>query len=174
MKKLSASLLFVTLALVVLNIATLRELSRLDRHIAALEKDVSTTKAGRTYRLADAMAVNQRWFDKLGRAGTAQNWELARFYSEQLENNVNEMIAAKVVAEGQDVGALLNSMLVPVLQDLRKTIAPDAGAPTAFAERFTAVVNSCNHCHDATKRSFIKIVAPSGESEWAQDFRAKP
>ena len=122
MKKLSASLLFVTLTLVILNIATLRELSRVDHHVAALEKDVSALKAEKPLRLAEEMAVTQRWFDKLGRAGADQNWELARYYSDQLQSNVDEMIAAKIVMDGQDDSALLKSALLPALQELRKAI----------------------------------------------------
>jgi len=157
MKKLSGSLMFVMLVLVLIDIAVLRELSRNEVHLAALEQKVTTLQAPKKGALAEAMAHCQRWFEKLSLAGEAGNWPLAKYYADKLQENAEEVIASKVVDGGQDISGLVKSTLLPALAELQKAAA--AGDSAQFTVRNQALVSACNACHETTKRGFIKVGA---------------
>jgi hypothetical protein len=123
--------------------------------------------------LAKSMAWMQTWTDKAGRAGAAENWELADFYLHELEEAAEELIDARVVYEGHKVGELVKTMLEPAIESLEGAVK--AKDPVLFAERYTTLIATCNACHVTTEHGYVRIAAPDlSINPWAQDFRPVP
>lgn len=171
MKALTPVLIFVTLVLVLLEIGTLRELSRADRRIASLETKVAAVPGPKPYPLGEVMALNQRWTDKLWHAGQAQNWPLAAFYVGELKEDTEDIVDAKVTDEGIDVSTLVKNQLLPEIDELGKAV--DAKDAAQFSSKYDTLVATCNACHATAKHPFIHVAAPNGRP-WAQDFSPAP
>lgn len=123
--------------------------------------------------LGITMAGLQRWTDKLGRAAEAGNWELAGFYLHEIEETAEGLVQAQVVHEGHNISALVQTMLLPVVEGLEE--ATEAKDTAVFATRYTALIQTCNACHVTTDHGAIRIAAPSTAlNPWSQDFRASP
>ncbi len=121
------------------------------------------------YDLVGAMASLQRWTDKLGRAGAAENWPLADFYLHEMEEAAEELAEAGVVYHDQPVSQLTGVMLKPAVESLEEAVkAQDAAL---FRTRHTVLVQTCNACHTATGYGFIRITPPDlSINPWNQNF----
>lgn len=156
---------------IVLLVASLGANAFLWARVDRLEKAVPSEKAESPadYPLGENMGYLQRYADKLWYAGTAGNWELAKFYHGEIEETADDIVHAHVTKEGVDVSKLLGATLPSVLEPLGQAVAArDAGQ---FRARYEAMVTACNTCHGAAKHGFIQVAVPSGQpSYWNQRF----
>src|SRR4051812_23532510 len=148
--------MFVMLVLVLLDMALLRELSRTEVRLDSLEHKVTSLLTPKKGALAESMAFSQRWSEKLSLAGEVANWPLAKYYVEKLQENAEQVVAAKIVDGGQDLSGLTKSTLLPALAELQKAVAASDSAQ--FTIRNQAVVTACNTCHESTKHGAIKVL----------------
>jgi hypothetical protein len=124
------------------------------------------------YDLVGAMAALQRWTDKLGRAGAAENWPLADFYLHEIEELSADLVAAGVVYHGQPVGRYTGVMLVPVVEAVEEAVK--TGDAALFRERYTLLVQTCNACHVTTGYGHLVMTEPDlSFNPWPQDFRPR-
>lgn len=121
------------------------------------------------YELAVAMARMQTHMQKLHFAGQNQNWKLAKFYTHEIEETMDEIIDHKVIKNGKDIGSLIQTMSFPTIEKLQETIKSED--KTSFVEGYQLLLRSCNNCHVANNYEFIKITTPKNEDFINQDFK---
>jgi hypothetical protein len=97
---------------------------------------------------------NKLWF-----AGAAENWDLARFYLDEIEEDISPMIGADLVEGSTNVSEIMETTLPPLLDALR-TAAADRD-PAAFSSRFFDLSQGCNSCHRSSGLGFIVVQRPS-------------
>jgi hypothetical protein len=121
------------------------------------------------YPLGENMGYMQRYAEKLWYAGQAGNWDLAKYYHDEMQETAEDIAGAHVVKDEVQVSTTLNTMLPPVLKQLDAAIT--AKDQSGFRKQYQTVIETCNACHVAAKHPFIHIVEPSGPgSHWNQDF----
>lgn len=139
------------------------------RRVSALETKVATATAPRSYPLGEMMGYLQRYADKLWFAGAAGNWDLAKFYRDEISETADDIAAAHVVDDGLAVSKLLAAQLPPAVDAVGQAIA--AKDPAHFRARYEAMVNTCNACHVDAKHAFIHVAVPAGPpAHWNQSF----
>lgn len=137
------------------------------RRISALE--FKPPAVPKSYPLGEMMGYLQRYTDKLWFAGSAGNWELARFYHDEIAETAEDIAAAHVVDEGIEVSGQLGQMLPPALGKLAQAITAKDSA--LLGVRYHELVETCNACHAATKHAFIQVAIPAGPpAHWNQRF----
>lgn len=124
---------------------------------------------GEHVELAVLMGHLQRFADKLHFSGANQNWQLASFYIEEIEEAGEEIEKAKITEDGKDVSALMGQMLLPQLKAVEKAV--EEKSLPKFQEAYQMMVKSCNDCHTATDHAFIRITVPTEPTYRNQDFK---
>ena len=108
--------------------------------------------------LADVMTKLQRHANKLYFAGTLQNWKLADFYIEEIEETV-KAISKKDIMEGPiNISGLMDGLILPEIEELERVVSQQ-DVP-GFAKHYQALVDSCNACHTAANRPYLVIDQP--------------
>jgi len=108
--------------------------------------------------VADVMAVLQRHANKLYFAGRFENWQLADFYVEEIEETA-KAFSKKNVMHGQiNISGLMGGLILPEVVELEQAVnAQDA---RAFRDHYHALIKNCNACHTAANLPFIVINEP--------------
>lgn len=135
------------------------------RLIALIAVLAAATPAA-TQEIAPLMLRLQTHMDKLYWAGQAQNWPLAAHYAGKLGETLDTITKAKIVNDGVNVSALAGPMLSASLKNLEKAVADKKD----FKAAYTATIGSCNGCHAAAQRAFIKIKIPTRPIFDNQDY----
>ena len=158
-----------TVLVVLLLLASLLANFLLGRRLATLETKVAALAAPKSYPLGEMMGYLQRYTDKLWYAGTAGNWELAKFYHDEIAETADDIAAAHVVDEGVEISRQLSTMLPPALSGIGQAVSARDAA--LFRPRYEALVNTCNACHQESKHPFIHVAVPAGPpAHWNQRF----
>ncbi|HVT72494.1 MAG TPA: hypothetical protein VHD61_05110 [Lacunisphaera sp.] len=139
------------------------------RRVSAFEARVAAATAPKSYPLGEMMGYMQRYADKLWFAGAAGNWDLAKFYHDEINETADDIAAAHVVDDGLEVSKLLAAQLPPAVDAVGRAVAAKDAA--AFRQRYEAMVNTCNACHVEAKHAFIHVAVPAGPpAHWNQSF----
>ena len=158
-----------TLAIVLLLVASLATNALLWRRVAALEQKLPAAPAAKSYPLGEMMGYMQRYTDKLWYAGSAGNWELAKFYHDEIAETADDISTAHVVDEGVEVSRQVQTMLPPAVAGIEQAVA--ARDPALFRARYETLVTTCNACHQESKHAFIHVAVPAGPpAHWNQRF----
>lgn len=112
----------------------------------------------RPIELATFMAGYERFIQKLYAAGTAQNWELAAFYYEELEETAEQLEKLRITDDGIPVSAMMRLNLIEPLETLEKAI--EKKDRDAFIQALGTVVSHCNSCHAAVGKAYIRFSLP--------------
>lgn len=132
------------------------------------EKDMEhANEAHQPMPLIYQMSFMQHFSTKLYLAGVEENWELADFYSHELEEIAEEIVEHDVEYDGNDISKLTEDILLSQIELLEDAI--DANDLPAFKRNYQTLINSCNACHTATGHSMVKIAIPTG-NPYNQDF----
>lgn len=118
--------------------------------------------------LLGTMQQYQRFSTKLWFAGDAQNWELADFYTHELEEATEELIVNKVTYEGFNISELAENVIEPSIEKIEEGVKQKD--QVLFLEGYDLLIQSCNSCHQATHHGFIKIIKPINPAIFNQDF----
>ncbi len=137
-------------AIVVLGVVVTIQINR-------LQQVVAESTAG-DYELAVGMSRMQLWMDKLYFSGTAENWPLADFYLHEMEETMEEMMAANLVENDQPLSPLMEALLSPEIEQLEEVV--DNANGEAFLRHYDLLVNACNVCHANTGYGYIQIQRP--------------
>ncbi|MEM6803529.1 MAG: hypothetical protein AAF696_19130 [Bacteroidota bacterium] len=119
--------------------------------------------------LLDAMERFQRFGTKLWYAGNNENWELASFYTHEIEEVIEELQASDIEEEGHKVADLVSRMPLPALEKVEESIHNKNYSH--FQSSYKMLVTACNACHAATQKPFIQIQVPDHEANGNQSFR---
>ena len=120
------------------------------------------------YPVLETMGYYQRFSHKLWLAGQNQNWELADFYTHELEEVTEEIIEGNVIHDDYNLSNLSEAMFLPRIEKVEEAIRKKD--EVLFLENYELMIASCNLCHSATKHDFIRITIPNDSSVWNQDF----
>ncbi|MCG6863500.1 MAG: hypothetical protein LJE70_19905 [Chromatiaceae bacterium] len=96
----------------------------------------------------------QYFSHKLGLAIGSENKDLQRFYAHEIEEQIEAALKTEQL-DGMEVSKLMAQYLLPKFENLE--IAVKAGEPEAIDTAYDEMLESCNHCHRASQRQFIKI-----------------
>ncbi|MCC5834875.1 MAG: hypothetical protein JJU20_09105 [Opitutales bacterium] len=137
-------------AIVILGVVVTLQINRLQTVVAdAAQSD---------YELAIGMNQLQTWMDKLYFSGTAENWPLADFYLHEIEETAEAMMMANLVKNEQPLTPLIESMMMPVVDDLEAVV--DAADAEGFLRHYDMLINACNACHANTGYGYIQMQRP--------------
>ncbi|WP_406843455.1 hypothetical protein [Flavobacterium soyae] len=129
--------------------------------------DSLQSKLDKTYKpgFGEFMSSVQVHHNKLWFAGINQNWKLADFEVNEIQENLNGI---KQYCRDRSETQYL-PMIDPALDNIRKTIQQQNS--TAFKEGYINLTNTCNTCHQTTKHEFNMITVPSLPPYSNQDFK---
>ncbi len=121
------------------------------------------------FPLGENMGYLQRYADKVWYAGQAGNWDLARYYHDELAETADGIMAANLTKDGIPISHDMTELLPPSLAGLNEAITKrDA---TLFRQRYDGMVEACNTCHTTAKHPFIHVTVPNNPPTWwNQDF----
>jgi hypothetical protein len=105
---------------------------------------------------------------KLGLAGKTENWPLAAYAFQQLQQGFAVVARAAPRYKGLPVGELFDAALKQPFAVL--DFAIKAGDSRQFNESYARVTAGCNACHTTTDNPFIVIKAPESSSFPNQEF----
>lgn len=120
------------------------------------------------YPVLETMGYYQRFSHKLWLAGKHQNWELADFYTHELEEVTEQLIEGDVIHDDYNLSNLSQAMLLPKIKKIEEAIRQKD--EVLFLDNYELMIASCNLCHNATKHNFIKITVPTDTTIWNQNF----
>lgn len=120
------------------------------------------------YPLLETMGYFQRFSQKLWLAGENENWELANFYTHELEEVAEHLIEGNIIHDDYNLSNLSEALLLPKIEMVEKALA--AQDPLLFRENYELMVSGCNLCHQMTKHAFIEIITPTDSTVFNQRF----
>jgi hypothetical protein len=140
------------------------EVADLKSRILDLEEQLNTTyKPG----YGSIMLNMQSRHAKLWFAGNNQNWDLAAFALEEIEEAVADI--KKYQSDKEETKVI--DMINPAIAAVKESI--EARNATGFDTNFEGLTAVCNACHTATKHSFIIIKTPLEPIFPNQDFTVR-
>ena len=124
--------------------------------------------------LGEIMSLNQMRHAKLWFAGENQNWPLAEYELDELQEGPAD--AATFHPTHKDaqlpIPELITMIMKPAITRLSAVIqAHDA---EHFAAVFDSLTAGCNGCHQATKFGFNIVMRPTANSYANQNFKPVP
>ena len=124
------------------------------------DSGIGMTSEGESIWLGLIFYMNnlQRHANKLWFAGNAENWELAAFYVEELEESMDAVVKANVVEDGIALTPLMKNMGLISIDGLEKAI--EKKDVKSFITAYDLLISNCNSCHHSSNHSFIKIKRP--------------
>jgi len=128
----------------------------------------SPESAAYTPGLAVQMKDMQYWTHKLGLSVDAENTALVGFYVHELEEAVADLIASIESYDGHAISQLTRTMLLPEVEQLERIV--DGGDWAAARNAFSAVIQTCNVCHEATEHGYIVITEGYANNPFNQSF----
>jgi uncharacterized lipoprotein YehR (DUF1307 family) len=124
-------------------------------------------KLGETYKpgLGSIMLGIQIHHDKLWFAGINENWELAEFAMEELDEGFEDIKNYHPERkETQDM-----EIIFPAVDSMERAI--ELKDLTIFKEQYDYLTRSCNKCHVVTDHPFVQIKTPDRPIFSNQDFK---
>jgi len=129
-----------------------------------------STPPAYTPGLGEIMTLTQMRHAKLWLAGQAQNWALAAYEADELEEGFANAMAYHPTHKTSPVALtrIIPLMTTEPLKALRAAIA-DKDSP-AFRHAFDSLTAACNGCHQATDFGFNVVTRPSENTFSNQNF----
>ncbi|MCX7606902.1 MAG: hypothetical protein N2170_06535 [Bacteroidia bacterium] len=137
------------------------ELYALHRENQQMKEDIqrlSHIVSERPIELSTFMAAYERFVTKLYLAGHHQNWPLAEFYHEELEETAEQLEALRLSDDGIPVSAMMRPNLIEPLEAVEKAIHRKNAED--FEEAVQHLITRCNSCHAAAGKPYIYLQAP--------------
>jgi hypothetical protein len=117
--------------------------------------------------LAVMMERMQTYTHKVQLSLAANNAKLADLYLHELEEAAEYVVDNLPYYGDFPVGDLTREMLLPSIEALEDAL--DAADWADSGARFAKLLDSCNACHAATGKGYVRI-APAAGNPFAQDF----
>lgn len=118
--------------------------------------------------IAVPMGRMQRYADKLYFSGKAENWKLAEFYLEEIDEQAEEVEEANAFEDEVSLSSLIESMLEPQIDSLSESVKNQDKAE--FIKRYGILIETCNACHAAAHHEYISIKVPAASSITNQNY----
>lgn len=121
--------------------------------VAVLFSEFAVSESGEGEFISH-MTRLQYFSHKLGLAIDSGNQDLQHFYAHEVEEQIEGALAIEQV-DGIAVAKLMAQFLVPKFDNLEEALK--AGESEVIDTRYDEMIESCNHCHRASQRQFIKV-----------------
>ncbi|MEP1095314.1 MAG: hypothetical protein ABJG78_09400 [Cyclobacteriaceae bacterium] len=121
-----------------------------------------------SYPVLETMGYYQRFSHKLWLAGTNENWELADFYTHELEEVTERLIEGDLIHDDYNLSNLSESLFLPKIEKVEEAIKEKD--EVLFREHYELMLSGCNLCHQATQHAFIRISIPTDTMTFNQVF----
>jgi hypothetical protein len=121
--------------------------------------------------LGEIMTLNQMRHAKLWRAGEAQNWNLAAYELDELQEGFDDVVRFHPTHKDAPLplSALVPKIMAEPMQQVRRAV--EAKDHDAFVGAYDGLTNACNACHQATNFGFNVVKRPTDASWFSnQDF----
>lgn len=124
--------------------------------------------------LGEIMALTQMRHIKLWFAGTAENWRLADYELDELEEGFADAARLHPTHEGapRPLRELIPEFTDLPVRSLRAAVADRHAA--AFSSAYDSLTAGCNGCHRATGFAFNVVSRPKSNPYSNQEFGAEP
>jgi hypothetical protein len=118
--------------------------------------------------LGEIMTLQQMRHLKLWFAAQAGNWGLADYELDELKEGYEDITKYYPTKDDVPTGTMAEAVVAKEVADLAKAI--EAKDKKNFAAAFDRLTASCNACHQASKKDFIRIQRPAGNPYTNQAF----
>jgi cytochrome c553 len=118
--------------------------------------------------LGEFMTATQLRHAKLWFAGEANNWDLAAYEIDEIEEGLDDARKQFPTHEGVPVGDMIKANIAPAIVVLREAVA--AKSSTKFMVAFDNLTGACNTCHAGAGKPFIRIQRPTAPPLSNQNF----
>ena len=119
--------------------------------------------------LGEIMTLTQMRHVKLWLAGSNENWPLARYELEELQEGLDDAAKFHPTHKSASIPQLIGSMMQGPVGQLEDAVK--AEHRERFVKAFDALTQGCNVCHQATKCGFNVVTRPVGNPYVDQAFR---
>ena len=109
--------------------------------------------------LGEFMTMTQMRHAKLWFAGKAENWDLARFELEEIEEGLEDAAKLHPTHDGMAVAEMIKANTEAPLKEIAKSV--DAKDTASFTSAFDKLTAGCNACHVGTQHAYIRIDRPT-------------
>ncbi len=137
---------------------------RFENQIASLKEQVPG--------LGEYMTTNQLHLAKVWYAGQSQNWDLALYELNELDETMEAAEALHAVKNKVDITGVLESIRQTQVAALRSAI--DRKKLRLFSKAYSEQVAACNGCHLAAGYRFIHITRPTAPPVTNQTWERAP
>lgn len=124
------------------------------------ESSTPASEEANTPELGELMMLQQARHTKLWLAGQAENWALADYELEELDEGFDAIVKFHPKHNGSPVDPrdAIPRMITQPLADLKRAVTSKDGE--AFAQTYDALTTACNNCHQATNFGFNRLQRP--------------
>jgi hypothetical protein len=121
--------------------------------------------------LGEIMTLQQMRHLKLWFAVQAGNWALGDYELDELKEGFEDVIKYNPTKDGVPTGTMAEAVVAKEVAELAKLI--EAKDKKNFVSAFDRLTASCNACHQASKKEFIRIQRPTGNPYTNQAFGSR-
>lgn len=124
--------------------------------------------------LGEIMTLTQMRHIKLWFAGRAENWPLANYELDELDEGFADAVRFHPTHEGspRPLTELVPEFTAPPLRALRAAVADRE--VSAFVTAYDSLTAACNGCHEVAGFSFNVVSRPTANPYSDQQFRPRP
>lgn len=122
------------------------------------EKIIHHSNSEEEIELAVYMNRLQLFMNKLWFAGKNNNWDLASFYVEELEETMEEIAKNPIEEDGVRIDQLMKVHGTPSIEKIEEEV--NSKNAQGFFPAYDNLILSCNKCHEDAQHPFIKIKIP--------------
>ena len=142
-----------------------------DKRIVKMQSAIDSLqkKLSETYKpgFGEFMSGIQTHHAKLWFAGLNQNWKLADFEIQEIQEALEDIKQFNSDRpEAKDIG-----MINPAMDSVKNAIKQKNYQQ--FKSSFTLLTNTCNNCHRTTDHAFNVVTIPTGLPVVNQDFKTE-
>jgi hypothetical protein len=119
--------------------------------------------------LGEIMTLTQMRHVKLWLAGSNENWPLARYELEELQEGMDDAAKFHPTHKTGPIARLLDQMMKAPIAQLDDAVKSENREK--FVKAFDGLTQGCNTCHQATKFGFNVVTRPVGNPYVNQAFR---
>jgi hypothetical protein len=118
--------------------------------------------------LGEIMSLQQMRHIKLWLAAQANNWALADYELDELKEGFEDIAKYYPTKDDVPTGTMADAIVAKEVAELNKLI--EAKDKKHFVSAFDRLTASCNACHQASKKEFIRVQRPTGNPYTNQSF----
>ena len=136
--------------------------------VLALPLAASAEQKAYTPGLGEIMTLQQMRHLKLWFAVQSGNWGLADYELDELKEGFEDITKYYPTKDDVPTGTMAEAIVAKEVAELAKLI--EAKDKKNFVSGFDRLTASCNACHQASKKEFIRIQRPTGNPYTNQAF----